>query len=578
MLLSEGPIVQSQLHFSAYVPASVLVGVLSTAAFAGPAALDRRAEPTPTRVESAYFKQTRTLEIDPSRRIVLLEPGSPAAAQLHGSDVLRGFRLVAASAAEAASARSVAGVRFSSPVIRGLDGHFAAPTPTILVQFRPDVPAARRDAILQDDRAGRARPDEFFALGSALKVDSGLDDGLAVIEAANRLSRRPEVLFAEPDWLFSGSGSLVPTDPLFAQAWGLRNTGQSGGLVNFDLNVTTAWDVTLGTTSTIVLILDTGVEQTHPDVAQIPGRDFTTEFPAAAGGPFNGCDSHGTPVAGCVSGRANNGIGACGSAPGVRTISARCFVSTVVSPCNGSWTTLTSSTADALNWGFAQGARISNNSNGYGFTSATVESAYASTYAAGMVHFASAGNNASATISYPSSVANVNSILAFDRTGVRSSFSNFGVGSDFSAPGRDIVSADRTGALGYSTTSDYATVSGTSFAAPYAAGVAALVRSVAPLTTSVQVEQILQRTSRDLSTPGYDTASGWGLLQARPAVVLARCFRLRDFDQNGLIQPSDIFGYLNAYFAGDPIADFNVDGQRQPADIFAFLNAYFGAC
>lgn len=51
-----------------------------------------------------------------------------------------------------------------------------------------------------------------------------------------------------------------------------------------------------------------------------------------------------------------------------------------------------------------------------------------------------------------------------------------------------------------------------------------------------------------------------------------------DFDSNGLLQPTDIFAFLNGYFAGGSGADFNNDGVRSPADIFAFLNAYFAGC
>lgn len=51
-----------------------------------------------------------------------------------------------------------------------------------------------------------------------------------------------------------------------------------------------------------------------------------------------------------------------------------------------------------------------------------------------------------------------------------------------------------------------------------------------------------------------------------------------DFNADGFLTPSDIFAYLNAYFAQNPAADFNGDGFRTPADIFAYLNAYFAGC
>ena len=68
--------------------------------------------------------------------------------------------------------------------------------------------------------------------------------------------------------LASGSVSLasVPNDPRFGEMWGLRNTGQEGGAAGADIKATSAWDVTRGSTKTIVSVMDTGIDYTHPDL------------------------------------------------------------------------------------------------------------------------------------------------------------------------------------------------------------------------------------------------------------------------------------------------------------------------
>src|ERR1700676_1452697 len=141
----------------------------------------------------------------------------------------------------------------------------------------------------------------------------------------------------------TGQANLVPTDPSFTSSWGLRNTGQSGGQAGFDMKATAAWDVTLGSPSVIVLILDVGIQQDHPDINQIVGQDFTSDADSNPdGGPFGVYANHGTGVGGS-------------------------FCVHVI------WVVY------ALNWGQSIGARVSNNSNGYTVTSSAIESAYAST-------------------------------------------------------------------------------------------------------------------------------------------------------------------------------------------------------
>ena len=60
--------------------------------------------------------------------------------------------------------------------------------------------------------------------------------------------------------------SVVPNDPLFSDQWGLNNTGQTGGTWDADIDAPAAWSISTGSTSTVVAVLDTGIDYTHEDL------------------------------------------------------------------------------------------------------------------------------------------------------------------------------------------------------------------------------------------------------------------------------------------------------------------------
>jgi subtilisin family serine protease len=409
-------------------------------------------------------------------------------------------------------------VEFVSPVFRDQRGDPIIVTPTILIGFEQDVAAQERASLRASVPEGAQLQKLEFPQPNDERWQIQSQDGFAVLSRANALALTPGVAYAEPDMIVTGHANLVPTDPSFGQSWGLQNTGQSvagqsGGQVGFDMKATSVWDITLGSPSVIVLILDVGVQQDHPDINQVTGKDFTTDAASNPnGGPFGVYDNHATWVAGCISGRINNGLGTAGIAPGVKVASARCYIT----QADGSFFFQPSWVVDALNWGQSIGARVSNNSNIYDMTFSAIESAYASTRASGMVHFAAAGNDGTSSIGYPASIPAVNAVTAANRFGQRSSFSQYGTGLKFIAPGELIFTTDRTGAD--SVSGDYAFVSGTSFASSYAAGVAALIVSQNPSFTAADVESQMQRSCTDLGPAGYDTGFGYGMLNAYRAV------------------------------------------------------------
>ncbi len=406
---------------------------------------------------------------------------------------------------------------FASPVLTDALGQPVLVTQFLHVGFAQAVNPAQATGILRSHGAGQVVAQDWSGMPGVYRVQCASRDGFEVLALANRLAALAEVVFAEPDMIMTVQHSLIPNDPLFPQQWGLHNTGQSGGTVDMDMDAPEAWDLLTGTPSVVVVILDSGTQQNHPDINQNPGMDFTGS--GTGGGPLNQCDNHGTAVSGCTSAFFNNAIGVAGVAPTCKTAAAKWNIATVGTPCPGTGSFQISWFVNALDWALTSGARVTNNSNGFG-ASATITNKYQQTEDAGLIHFVATGNSGAGTIGYPSSLPSVNAVGAINRFGNKASFSQFGPGIDFSAPGDDIVTTDRTGSAGY-VSGDYVQVDGTSFASPYAAGVAALVISADPTLAPNDVELVMQQTCTDRGTPGYDTTFGWGIVNAAGAVLAA---------------------------------------------------------
>ena len=113
--------------------------------------------------------------------------------------------------------------------------------------------------------------------------------------------------------------SCPPADDLFADQWGLQNTGQSGGTSGIDINACSAWSITTGSASVITAIIDGGVQLDHPDLCtNIPnnGFDATNGTSPSVIHTSSGDDpNHATELAGIVAGVQNSAVGISGVAP-----------------------------------------------------------------------------------------------------------------------------------------------------------------------------------------------------------------------------------------------------------------------
>jgi hypothetical protein len=342
---------------------------------------------------------------------------------------------------------------------------------------------------------------------------------------ANQLALHPGLAIAQPDFRRVQWCDMVPMDPGFTDqgSWGLRQLASFGGISGFDMDADWAWDVTAGHSSVIVAVFDGGVQQNHPEINQIPGRDFTDE-PVRNGGTRRNMDGqwHGTAVASCISGKMNNAFAACGVAPNVKVVSVRWSIprlldGRVALESQDSWL------IEGLDWAQSIGARITVHSYGGGWPSWGADDKFAETRRQGMIHFASTGNDAdvsdferNARIHWPAASPSVLGVGAANKDGGRASFSQWknsraraADSVDFLAPGHFVMCAVDT-----DVSDEPAILSGTSFAAPYAAGVAALMLSQDPFLTPDQIESRMIIGCRDMDVTGYDKKTGFGMVNA----------------------------------------------------------------
>ncbi len=273
-------------------------------------------------------------------------------------------------------------------------------------------------------------------------------------------------------------------------------------------NISKVWNVTPGTSTTMVAVVDTGVDHSHPDlkgtVIDSPDMTFTKKW-YQIGKKNPGSmdrDGHGTHVAGIIGAIANNGIGVAGVAPGAKILGVK------VLGDGASMYTVMKGVAYAVN----QGAKVVNLSLG-GVMTDSVERAFFEEDLAkhNVLIVAAAGNDGIANMGFPGSFRNVMAVGSVNQTNKLSNFSCYGFGMSVVAPGEGILSTFPG--------QTYAMIDGTSMAAPFVAGAAALVWSKHPEWTAQQVRQRLEQTASDLGDPGFDPKYANGLINLEKALA-----------------------------------------------------------
>ncbi len=428
-------------------------------------------------------------------------------------DEVRAFGL-AASDAEAGS------------VLVGRGGRVSIATDQLNVQLSGDPTDAETDAILTD--AGLAKVGELRFAPHLFEVRATSGDALA---ASVALHDDPRFVFAEPSLLEHIPGRFTPTDPRYGEQWQWGNTGQGGGTAGADVSAEEAWDHTFGS-GVRVAVIDNGFEATHEDLAAaiVTGSGFyqagspATFTSGTAGMPTS---DHGTFCAGMVAARSGNAHGGVGAAPESDLMLVACLGDQV-----GTQTTLARAIAYAadpsMEGSAAAGADIIVSSLGpngaaWDLTS-TLDLALqgAATNGRGglgvaIFWAASNGNNVDVgedhVVSHPDVIAVVRSTnMDLEDNAAR------GAGVELIAPGVNVVSTHAGNTYGPWT--------GTSFAAPCAAGCAALALSVRPTLTRDALRELMHTTADQIGGVVYDAAGhnddyGFGRVNASSAVRAA---------------------------------------------------------
>lgn len=318
---------------------------------------------------------------------------------------------------------------------------------------------------------------------------------------------------------------LEPNDFLYRLGllWPIQNTDITGRVAGPDINVREAWDITLGSSDMVVAVIDTGVDVTHPDLAETIWRntaetanngiddDKNGFIDDVAGWDFVDNDGspndqlfHGTHCAAIIGASINNNRGVCGVAPGVKILPLRVL--------NAKGEGDTAALMQAVQYAISLrkrgvNLRVISLSLGGGEYQSAFKELVDEANRFGIVLVAAAGNEGKDNDKEPTYPAgypspNVISVAALDYFGRLASFSNYGSESvDVGAPGVFIWSAFLFGF--------YLPFDGTSMAAPYVSGTVALMLSLNPGMTPAQVVAGIKRTVTPIqSLTGKMTSPG----------------------------------------------------------------------
>jgi subtilisin family serine protease len=320
----------------------------------------------------------------------------------------------------------------------------------------------------------------------------------AVDEMDNRLGRdSDQVLSSEQD---ESVRLLSTNDALRPQQWAFNAVGFES-----------AWGLSTGS-GIKVAVVDTGVLGTHEDLAGsvVAGTDLASDaakYDPARNGEVDPA-GHGTHVAGIIAAHANNGVGIAGAAPGAKIMPVR------VLDASGSGSS--SDVAEGIIWAADHGARVINLSLGGG-PSPGMQIAMQYARSKQVVTFAAAGNSYQDgnQPTYPAAYPEAVAVGAIDSGMHHASFSNTGSYLDVVAPGDLIWSTYGQGR------SQYALMSGTSMATPYATATAALVLGEKPSLSANDLVHAIESSATDLGAPGHDNTFGSGLINPRGALLAA---------------------------------------------------------
>lgn len=307
-----------------------------------------------------------------------------------------------------------------------------------------------------------------------------IDDRLAPESVRAFLESLPGVRYVERNYLAFACDT--PNDPLFSQQWGLVR-----------IQAPQAWANWQPQRTVYIAILDTGIDATHPDLAQ-KVRRYSNGAIYGYNAILNNAHTHdvhghGTHCAGIAAAHTHNGIGIAGvaawnpSLENTHTAVQLMPVKVLSDQGYGNFADV----ARGITWAADNGAHIISLSLGGTAGMQQLQDAVNYAWNRGCLVVAAAGNNGTNAPFYPAYYENVLAVAATDPSDTLTSFSQYGAWVDIAAPGQAILSTVPGGG--------YDAWSGTSMACPHVAGAAALLWSHAPSLSNQQLRQVLENNA-----------------------------------------------------------------------------------
>ncbi len=414
-----------------------------------------------------------------------------------------------APAVSSSSAKSVSASTQEQPAAPHRSGE-------VLVRFRGGVSQQDKDMVLATQGARRKKQLRGESGVEKLELPGGRD----VRTAALQLLLNPQVEFAEPNFLIRQDqiSPIIPDDSRFPEQWALQNRGESGGQFGSDVGVTMAWHSTTGSRNTVIAVIDSGIDFTHPDLVSNKwtnlnpsngdphGWDFVTDT-----GVIIDEQGHGTAVAGIIAGQGNNSIGISGVMWRASLMSLRVLDNTGTGDIGAA--------VEAIDYAVTRGAQIINISWGTSGESIALKDALQRAIRRGVVVVCSAGNggqNLDNSPYYPASfgLKELIAVAATDNSDQLVSWSNWsGSKVNVAAPGTSILTTQMGGG--------YWAVSGTSASAPLVTGVVGLLKSARPQANAHLIAKAISDGARETASL-FGKVSCGGVVSAAGALAKLR--------------------------------------------------------
>lgn len=422
--------------------------------------------------------------------------------------------------------------------------------PASAAELPPPIPRGRAlqalaasDSVLLALRGGAQGETLLRAAGGTL-VSGALRlwrvNGAAATQLVPLLDREGLLRYAEPDRVRATHDHLEQGDPLLPLAWHLQRIGADA--------------VEPPGPGVAITLIDTGIDMKHPEFATRPGVELLNEQVVP---PFGDLEYHGTIVA-STAGAPSDGVGTVGVYP---------------QAVLRSWDLRSLRDADiiaGIDAAIAAGKSVINLSLGGPGYSRSLYEAVMRAAGSGSLVVAAAGNDflRGDPVVYPAAFPHVLTVGATDVLSDAAIFTGSRSRTDLAAPGVDIP------VLNPDDPEDHPVFYGTSLAAPIVSAAAAWVWSARPELDAVQVFELLRRTATDVSSGGFDSRTGFGIIDIPAALEAPAPLRdpLEPNDDIDLVAARQVFSIPKPALTGanrrQASLAASLDRAEDPRDVY----------